>query len=255
MAGRTGNKFALSGEISLGDRFSRPLKRAGAAYSRFSRNIQDKNHMMGRSFRRLDRGLNKTLRRGATIGLASLTIGLGIAAREFVHFDQAIVNASAKFKDLEIGTKRYAETQDLLRKKAREVGDTTHFTAKQAAEGLNFYAKAGFKSAEAMAVLKDTVDLATVAEMDLNRTADISSDLLASLGLNAENSAKKIKNLAFLNRSLGLAVNMANVNLEDMFETLKLAGPIAADIGATTNEIIAMTVSYTHLTLPTTPYV
>jgi len=241
MAGRVGNKFSLSGVISLGDKFSKPLKKAGRLYSRFSRNIRDENHMIGRSFRRVNSSLNKGLKRTAMVGFASLSIGLGLAAREFVTFDQAIVSASAKFKDLEIGTKNYADTQDLLRKKAREVGDQTHFTAKQAAEGLNFYAKAGFKSAEAMAVLADTVDLATVAEMDLNRTADISSDLLASLGLNASDTATKIKNLAFLNRSLGLSVNMANVNLEDMFETLKLAGPIAADIGATTNEIIAMT--------------
>ena len=236
---RTGNKFALSGRLGLNaTNFKKGLSGAGRKYDNFQRNIRDKNHMIGRSFNNLNRKINTGFKRAAFVGLGSLTLGLGIAAREFVNFDQAIVSAGAKFKSLEPITK---DTETLLRKTARSVGETTHFTATQAAEGLNFYAKAGFKAVEAMSVLANTADLATVAEMDLNRTADISSDLLSSLGLNSQNAAIKIKNLGMMNRALGLSVNMANVNLEDMFETLKLAGPIASDIGGTTNEIIAMT--------------
>lgn len=234
---RTGNKFSLSSRISLSDGFSKPLRVAGRAFDSFTRNVRDKNHILGRSMI----GLNKSINYGLLAGTGALAIGLGLAGREFVKFDQAIIGARARFADLKIGTKEYDSALIDLKKSARDVGATTQFTAAQAAEGLNFYAKAGFSSKEAMAALKDQIDMATVAEMDFSRAADISSDLLSSFGLNANDSATKIQNLAMMNRALGLTANLANVDLEDLFETLKGAAPIAKQLGATTNELIAMT--------------
>ena len=176
-----------------------------------------------------------------TRGIGMLTQGIRTAATEFIAFDQTIVGATARFKDLTIGTIETAETMELLKRTARDVGAVTQFTATEAAAGLNFFARAGFTSTEAMAALKTQVDLATVAELDLARTSDITSDLLGALGLNAANSATKIKNLEELSNSLGLAANMANVTLEDMFETLKIAAPIATAAGEKMNPLIAIT--------------
>ena len=92
-----------------------------------------------------------------------------------------------------------------------------------------------------MGVLADTVDLATVAESDFNRTADISSDLLGALGKNVQDSATKIQNLKDINRALGITANAANVDLEDMFETLKVAAPIATAAGEGMHELFAIT--------------
>lgn len=238
---RTGNKFALSGRVSLSDGISKVLRKAGRVYDKFARNLIDKNHIVGKSFRKLNRGISRGFKVGAMVGIASLTLGLGIAVREFVNFDQAIVNATAKFSDLKFGTQKYADTMDILRKKAREVGAETQFTATQAAQGLNQFAKMGFKSAEAMAVLKSTVDLATVAEEDFNETSRISSKLLGSMGLNSKNSGEKIKNLTMLQRALGIAVNMSSITLVDMFEALKTSAPIASKLGASMNQLVAVT--------------
>ena len=176
-----------------------------------------------------------------TRGIGMLTQGIRTAATEFIAFDQTIVGATARFKDLKIGTIETAETMELLKKSARDVGKVTQFTSTEAAGGLNFFARAGFTSTEAMAALKTQVDLATVAELDLARTSDITSDLLGALGLNAADSATKINNLEKLSNSLGLAANMANVTLEDMFETLKIAAPIATAAGEKMDPLIAIT--------------
>ncbi len=207
------------------------------SFGRFATQLSDGNSVIGRSFGKV----NKSINRVAMIGMAALAGSVAIAAREYVQFDQIITGANARFKDTVIGSKQAAINMQLLKDAAREVGSTTQFSATEAAAGLNFYAKAGFTTAEAMAVLADTVDLATAAEFDFNRAADISSDLLGALGKNVQDSAQKIQNLKDINRALGLTANSANVDLEDMFETLKIAGPIASKAGESMHQLFAIT--------------
>ncbi len=217
----------------------------GLSSKKFTRGLRRNFAKAQRAVAKFGKSLKRNLGRIATrtiqAGLIAVGAGLAIATREFVRFDQTIVGATARFKDLEIGTEKTALVMDELKNKAREVGAITQFTATEAAAGLNFFAKAGFTSAEAIGALKTQVDLATVAELDLARTSDITSDLLGALGLNAADSATKIDNLAKLSNSLGLAANMANVTLEDIFETLKIAGPIATAAGEDMNTLISLT--------------
>jgi len=229
-----GSKFSLQAILTLTDKLTRPYKKTTSR-------ITALNKGLGQSFKKMSAGIARGLLTIAKVGLAALAGGIVLATREFVRFDDTIVGATARFKDLEIGTKESALAMEQLKKTARDVAKVTQFTATEAAAGLNFFAKAGFTSVEAMAALKTQVDLATVAELDLARTSDITSDLLASLGLNAADSTTKIENLAKLSNSLGIASNMANVTLEDMFETLKVAGPIATEAGEEMNQLIAIT--------------
>ncbi|MCG7852901.1 MAG: hypothetical protein MIO92_10305, partial [Methanosarcinaceae archaeon] len=129
---RVGNKFSLSGRLGLNaDNFDKGLRKAGRTFDNFQRNIRDKNHILGKSFRKsfssIDNSINKVFKYGAVAGVGALTLGLGLAAREFVSFDQAIVNAGARFTDLTIGTKEYDQSLVDLRKTARDVGATTQF--------------------------------------------------------------------------------------------------------------------------------
>ena len=230
-------RFLVQTNFDAVDNMSGPMKKLNRGFGRFAADITNKNSTIGRSFG----SLNKTINRAVAVGLIALAAGVGVAAREYVRFDQTITGANARFKDTVLGSQQAAKNMQLLKIAAREVGKTTQFSAVEAAAGLNFYAKAGFTTAEAMAVLADTVDLATVAESDFNRTADISSDLLGALGKNVQDSAQKIQNLKDINRALGITANAANVDLEDMFETLKIAAPIATAAGEGMHELFAIT--------------
>lgn len=230
-------RFLVQTDYKANDQTTSVQRRMNRGFSRFASNITDKNTAIGRSFG----SLNKTINRAVAIGMVALAAGAGLAAREYVKLDQTLIGANARFKDTVLGTQQAEQNLLLLNDAARSVGKTTQFTAVQAAAGLNFFAKAGFTSAEAMAVLEDQVNLATVAETDFNRAADISSDLLGALGKNVQDSAQKIKNLKDINRALGLTANAANVDLEDMFETLKIAGPIATAAGEGMHELFAIT--------------
>jgi TP901 family phage tail tape measure protein len=239
--------FSIEAIFKAVDRMSNPLKGMNRNTSRFARALRTDFAKAQRSVDRFTKNIKQKLGNALRIGLLSIGIaavaGVGLAAKEFIQFDQTITGATARFKDLVIGSKEAATAMVQLKKTARDTAKVTQFTATEAAAGLNFFAKAGFTSTEAMAALKTQVDLATVAELDLARTSDITSDLLGALGLNAADSAVKIANLEALSNSLGIASNMANVTLEDMFETLKIAGPIATAAGEKMNPLIAITAS------------
>jgi TP901 family phage tail tape measure protein len=128
-----------------------------------------------------------------------------------------------------------------IRDRAREAGATTEFTAAQSAEALNFLAKAGFSAAEAMGSLDSMINLATATGEDFATVADFSSDLLGSFGLNVDDTAQKIQNLARLNDVLVKAANTANVTVEDLFETMKIAGPVATGLGQSLEDVTGVT--------------
>jgi len=174
-------------------------------------------------------------------GLRVLGQGLRSVTEQFIDFDKATIGAAARFKDIGPDAVDFEQQLKRIRDRAREAGATTEFTAAQSAEALNFLAKASFSSAEAMGSLSSMINLATATGEDFARVADISSDLLGAFGLNVDNTAQKIKNLARLNDVLVKAANTANVTVEDLFETMKDVGPIARKAGQSLESVTAVT--------------
>lgn len=174
-------------------------------------------------------------------GISGLTQGIRALTTQFIDFDQATIGAAARFKDIGPDASNFESQLKRIRDRAREAGAATEFTAAQSAEALNFLAKAGFTSAEAMGSLNSMINLATATGEDFATVADFSSDLLGSFGLNVDNTAQKIKNLARLNDVLVKAANTANVTVEDMFETMKIAAPIGSKLGQSLESVTAVT--------------
>lgn len=163
-------------------------------------------------------------------GLGAVTAGVRSAVSEFIQFDDAIVAAGARFKDMIIGSKEYNKQLQAIKKSARAAAQTSPFSPAETAKGLDFLAKAGFKSTVAMGILTSQINLALATGEDFATATDKSSDLLGAFGLATENVAQKIKNVNRLNDVLAKTSNSTNVTLEDMFETMKTIGPIASGI-------------------------
>ncbi len=176
-----------------------------------------------KSFKGVTSGILKA--KAVTSGLALAKRGLEEVTRQFIDFDDAIVSASAKFKDLDLTTQAGQKRLLLLKKTARDVGAATQFSATEAAAGLDFLALAGFKTTQAMAALPGIVDLATVAQTDLGRAVDIASDSLGAFGLMTEDSVQLQKNLIRVNDVMAKTMASTNTNLEDMFEAIKKGAP------------------------------
>lgn len=235
--------FSVFNKFKAIDGVSAPVRRMEKNTKKFGKTTT-------RAFKRADRQagkLNKTLRGmliggGILGGVALLSRGVSSVTREFIEFDDSIIAAGARFKDIGPEVDDFTARIQGIKKAAREAGATTEFTAAQSAQALDFLARAGFTSAEAIGSLKSMIDLATASGEDFSAVADMSSDLLGAFGLNADNTAQKIKNLNRLNDVLVKTVNSANVTITDMFETMKQVGPIATGVlGASLEEIASLT--------------
>lgn len=174
-------------------------------------------------------------------GLGLLSQGVGSVTRDFISFDDAIFAATARFKAAEKPGTDMKKVMNDLRVAARKTGSATQFTAAQAAKGLDKFALAGFNSKEAIASLRSIIDLTTATGEDFTRVSDISTDLLGAFGGAALKSAEKVKFLKEMNALLAVATLSANVTMEDLFETLKIAAPIATQLGINMKDVIATT--------------
>ena len=161
-------------------------------------------------------------------GIDTLGRGIREATTEFISLDDAITAAAAKFPEkIKRGTAEFKE----LGATAREIGKTTEFSAADAGRGLDFLAMAGFNAKNAMSLLPGITDLATVASTDLARATDIASDSLGAFGLMTDDTAQLTTNLARVNDVFSKATVSANVDLETLFETVKMSGPVAKTAG------------------------
>ena len=170
-------------------------------------------------------------------GFRLLNQGARSVVGEFVQFDDAITSAAAKMPGtIRRGSDAFAQLQAT----ARRVGAETKYSATEAAEGLNFLAMAGFDADQAMATLPGITKLATAAGLDLARATDIASDALGAFGLMSGDTATLTGNLARINDVFAMTTNTANVDLENLFESMKNAGPVFTSAGQSVETFAAM---------------
>ncbi len=160
--------------------------------------------------------------------LGALTRGLRVVGEEFIDFDQALTQAGAKFP---VVIKRGTESFKKLGAVPRKVGAETEFSAADAARALDFFAMAGFNAAQAMVALPRTTDLATIGNMELARASDIATDTLGAFNLMTKDSIQLEKNLARVIDTMAVMITSSNTNMEDLFETIKMAGPVWTSAG------------------------
>lgn len=128
-----------------------------------------------------------------------------------------------------------ADDNDLaaLTKKARELGETTQFTATQSAEAMSYLGMAGWDTKKIIAGMPGLLSLAAAGGTDLARTADIVSDNLTAFGLAAEQSTHMADVYATV-------ITNTNTNVEMLGDTMKYAAPVAHAFGASMEETAAL---------------
>lgn len=120
-----------------------------------------------------------------------------------------------------------------LTKKARELGETTQYTATQSAEGMSYLGMAGWDTEKIIAGMPGLLSLAAAGGTDLARTADIVSDNLTAFGLAAEQSTHMADVYATV-------ITNTNTNVEMLGDTMKYAAPVAHAFGASMEETAAL---------------
>jgi len=241
-----GISFAVSTIFKSKDEQSKNFKRMGKNAKLFGKQTSKAFKSASKSAKKFGSITKGILKAGAiTKVIGGLATGIGVVTTEFLDFDDAITQASAKFKGLNLATKEGQETLEKLKKTAREVGKTTKFSASEAAAGLNFYATAGLKADAAMKLLAPTARFAMAANLGLARTADIASDSLGIFGLNTKDPIKLGQNFAKMSDQMASTMTSSNLTLEELFETTKVAGKIFKESGQSMATFNAFTRSLT----------
>ena len=163
----------------------------------------------------------------AAVGAAAIGAGLVSSIRVAMDFEKAMSGVQAKVG----GTS--AEIAE-LNKLARDLGRTTQFSAKEAAEGMDFLAMAGFKANEIVAAMPGLLNLAAAGNLELGTAADIASNILGGLNMEASETVRVADVLA-------KAATSSNVSVEMLGETFKMVAPVAAQAGVSLEELAAAT--------------
>jgi TP901 family phage tail tape measure protein len=164
-------------------------------------------------------------------GIGAVGVGLGVATKQFIDYDQAITAATAKFKDLDVTSETYAESLKKAGQVARDVAAITEYNAVDTAGALDKMAMAGLTSEQSMKLLMGTTNLATAAGMDLTTAVDIATDSLGAFGLMAEDASQLQTNLNRVSDVMAKTTNMFNTDMPGMFEAIKKGGPAFTSAG------------------------
>jgi len=222
------SRFSVEAVFRAVDRVTAPVSRMQNRVGKFTRSMSRGLHNVNRMAGKLASGLKK-----GVVAAGVAVFALGRAMFDVItigaDFGRAIGSAAAKFPEkIQRGTKAFKDLENA----AREVGKTTEFTSTQAAQGLNFLAKAGFSADFSMRALKDIVDFATASEIEFAEAADVASDALGSFGLDSKDVDKKMNGLRRVMDVMGATANSTNVNVLELFESVTKGASISADAGA-----------------------
>ena len=177
---------------------------------------------------RLDSGMNlinSSKGYAATTGIAMFSQIAG-AVKTGANFDAAMAR---------VGAVSGASGEDLLalREQAKTLGKSTAWSSSQAAEGQQFLAMAGFSKDQILKSMPGMLDLASAGGIDLGSAADIGSNILTGMGLDASEMGR-------VGDVLTNTFTNSNTNLSMLGETMKFAAPVAKSLGVSLEEAAAM---------------
>ncbi len=228
-------QFKVGIKLTAFDRVTTTLKRVSTSLNKMTSStkravnrfklLQLKTESLRNSLNRMGRGLRNV---GSTL-VSRLSLPLTAIAGGVIATAASFEKGMNKVRALTGATgKDFLAMRNL----AKELGATTKFSATQAAEGMAFLGMAGFNTNEILQATPALLNLAAASNIELGRAADIASNIMGAFNLKATEAGRVADVLAAVTAS-------ANVDMEQLSETMKFAGPIAFQFGATLEETAA----------------
>lgn len=116
-----------------------------------------------------------------------------------------------------------AELQQ-LEAKARELGSSTKFSAKEVSDGFKYMALAGWDVQQSLDAIPGVLDLAAASGEDLALVSDILTDAISAFGDEASDAGRYADVLA-------AAASNANTDVAGLGEAFKYVAPVAGALG------------------------
>lgn len=162
-------------------------------------------------------------------GLASAGVAIMSAFKPAIEESMAFEAQMSTVKAVSNST---ATEMTMLADVAKELGRTTAFSAKEAAQGMEFFMRAGQDASDTAANLQHGLNLATAGKISLKKSADIATNALATFGLKADETSRVTDVMA-------LAQSKANVSIESLGQSYKYAQGITLPFKTSIEETTA----------------
>lgn len=156
---------------------------------------------------------------------AAIGIAVKKAISTFADYQQSMANVRSV-------TAASAEDFKRLENAAIEAGETTRFTASQAADALYYLASAGLDATQSINALQGVLELAGATGSDLAFTSATMAATLSQFSLDASESTRVANVFAS-------AISNSQANMEKLASALKQVGPISGALDISLEETTA----------------
>jgi len=230
LAGKTKSAFQ-----KIGEQASKAANRVQEKFPRASRAVATVGNATIKAIQKMGQ-LREVVASKVTMAFAKLrttmlalgaatVLGMGVAVKESMRFN-------AQMSRVQAISSATGEDFALLRDKALEMGKSTRFSAKEAGEGLEELARAGFGAKDAANSLPGVLNLAAASGATLAQSADMASSVLKGFQLDATESNRVADVLA-------KTTSTSATNMEGLAESFKYFMSTAQPMGITLEETAA----------------
>ena len=188
-------------------------------FTKVAKAANDKTTMLGKSIGGVKK-VGGIAFKGLLIGGAAAVGIMGASVKKFADFESAMLDMKSVYDPSEIPDGLYKNMTD----QAKQLGASTKFSAQEAAQGMKELAAAGMKPDQVMKAIAGTLDLAAAGEMEVAAASEIVSNGLNMFGMSADKAGHFADVLA-------KAGALGSLSVEDMGNSLKYVGPVAAAAG------------------------
>lgn len=181
-------------------------------------------------------------------GISSLTVAAGtaignIAANMVSQISAAVAEIPAKMVEVgsnfESSMSQVAATMGItsaaaefktLSDAAKEMGESTKFSASQAGEALNYLALAGYDAEKAVSALPTVLNVAAAGGMELAAASDMVTDAMSALGL-------ETSQMADFSDKLAVTAQKSNTSVAQLGEAILTVGGTAKNLAGGVTEM------------------
>jgi len=185
----------------------------------------------------------KVMTIGRNLSMASITLmaPLVVATKAFTDFDDAMKRVEARSKGTE-------DQMAAVRKQAREIGAETVFAASEIGNLQSKIAQKGFNRQQIVQMTPAITDLAIAAGEGADRMQDAEDAALLTTGT-LRAFRLEADQVGRVSDVMSYAVNNSNFTMRALITALEYAGPVAADYGASLEEVVTALAQMANLNI------
>ena len=164
-------------------------------------------------------------------GMQLGAIGAGLLAATFFPVKEA-ANFERAMSAVVAVTDNAEESYKQLAQRAKDLGASTRFTAKEAAEGMKLLGMAGLDASEVIEAIGPALELAAAGNLALADSADIATNVMSGFQLGTED-------LQHVMDVLANTASKSNTSVYELGEAMSYAAPLARAAGVSLDEAAA----------------